>query len=54
MTDEKIMATVKPDGEWRQPEIEIVPRRVHNYIAHCYEEVPRTYLFDELDRKSVV
>ena len=24
------------------------PRTCHKYIAHCYEEVPRTYLFDEL------
>ncbi len=24
------------------------PREGHKYIAHCYEEVPRTYLFDEL------
>ena len=24
------------------------PREGHKYIAHCYKEVPRTYLFDEL------
>ena len=24
------------------------PREGHRYIAHCYEEIPRTYLFDEL------
>lgn len=24
------------------------PRSGHRFIAHCYEEVPRTYLFDEL------
>lgn len=24
------------------------PREGRKYIAHCYEEVPRTYLFDEL------
>jgi 16S rRNA (uracil1498-N3)-methyltransferase len=26
------------------------PRKGHKYIAHCYEEVPRTYLFDELHK----
>ena len=26
MTDEKIMATIKPDGEYWQPEIEKMPR----------------------------
>ena len=26
MTDEKIMATIKPDGEYWQPEIETMPR----------------------------
>ena len=29
------------------------PREGHKYIAHCYEEVPRTYLFDELQKSSV-
>ena len=24
------------------------PHEGRKYIAHCYEEVPRTYLFDEL------
>lgn len=24
------------------------PREGHRYIAHCYDEVPRSYLFDEL------
>ena len=28
------------------------PREGHKYIAHCYEEVPRTYLFDELQKTS--
>ncbi len=28
------------------------PREGHKYIAHCYEEVPRTYLFDELCQLS--
>ena len=28
------------------------PRKGHKYIAHCYEEVPRTYLFDELHKTS--
>ena len=28
------------------------PREGHQYIAHCYEEVPRTYLFDELQKTS--
>ena len=28
------------------------PREGHKYIAHCYEEVPRTYLFDELQQTS--
>ena len=26
MTDEKIMSTIKPDGEYWQPEIETMPR----------------------------
>lgn len=26
------------------------PREGKKYIAHCYEEIPRTYLFDELGR----
>ena len=29
------------------------PREGHKYIAHCYEEVPRTYLFDELQKIAV-
>jgi 16S rRNA (uracil1498-N3)-methyltransferase len=29
------------------------PREGHQYIAHCYEEVPRTYLFDELQKIAV-
>lgn len=28
------------------------PREGRKYIAHCYEEVPRTYLFDELCQLS--
>ena len=28
------------------------PRDGRRYIAHCYEEVPRTYLFDELCQAS--
>ena len=28
------------------------PREGHKYIAHCYEEVPRTYLFVELQKTS--
>ena len=28
------------------------PREGRKYIAHCYEEVPRTYLFDELRKPS--
>jgi len=28
------------------------PREGHKYIAHCYEDVPRTYLFDELQKTS--
>ena len=28
------------------------PRTGHKYIAHCYEEVPRTYLIDELQKTS--
>jgi len=28
------------------------PREGRKYIAHCYEEVPRTYLFDELRQLS--
>ena len=26
MTDEKIMSTIKPDGEYWQPELETMPR----------------------------
>ena len=28
------------------------PREGRKYIAHCYEEIPRTYLFDELQKPS--
>lgn len=28
------------------------PRRCRKYIAHCYEEIPRSYLFDELRQPS--
>jgi len=28
------------------------PREGRKYIAHCYEEIPRTYLFDELNRPA--
>lgn len=28
-------------------------REGRKYIAHCYEEVPRTYLFDELQKSSL-
>ena len=28
------------------------PRMCRKYIAHCYEEIPRTYLFDELRQSS--
>ena len=28
------------------------PRVCRKYIAHCYDEIPRTYLFDELRKKS--
>lgn len=28
------------------------PHEGRRYIAHCYEEVPRTYLFDELRKES--
>ena len=27
------------------------PRNGNKYIAHCYEEIPRTYLFEELKKK---
>ena len=29
------------------------PRNGKKYIAHCYEEIPRTYLFDELKKNGV-
>ena len=29
-------------------------REGRKYIAHCYEEIPRTYLFDELQKPSTV
>ena len=28
------------------------PREGRKYIAHCYEEIPRTYLFDELHKSA--
>jgi len=28
------------------------PREGRKYIAHCYEEIPRTYLFDELQQPT--
>ena len=28
------------------------PRSCRKYIAHCYEEIPRTYLFDELRKPA--
>ena len=28
------------------------PREGRKYIAHCYEEIPRSYLFDELQKLS--
>ena len=28
------------------------PREGRKFIAHCYEEIPRTYLFDELQKPS--
>lgn len=30
------------------------PRLERKYIAHCYEEIPRTYLYDELRKPSDV
>lgn len=30
------------------------PRQERKYIAHCYEEIPRTYLYDELRKPSDV
>jgi 16S rRNA (uracil1498-N3)-methyltransferase len=29
-----------------------MPRHCRKYIAHCYDEVPRSYLFDELNKPS--
>ncbi len=29
-----------------------IPNEGRKYIAHCYEEIPRTYLFDELRKPS--
>ena len=28
------------------------PRMDHRFIAHCYDEIPRTYLYDELRKLS--
>jgi 16S rRNA (uracil1498-N3)-methyltransferase len=28
------------------------PREGRKYIAHCYEEIPRSYLFEELQKPS--
>ena len=30
----------------------IQPRTGHQYIAHCYDEIPRSYLYDELRQLS--
>jgi len=30
------------------------PREGRKFIAHCYEEIPRTFLFDELQKPSIV
>jgi 16S rRNA (uracil1498-N3)-methyltransferase len=30
------------------------PREGRKFIAHCYEEVPRTYLFDELRKPAEI
>jgi len=30
------------------------PRKERKFIAHCYEEIPRTYLYDELRKPSEV
>lgn len=32
----------------------VEPRTSRKYIAHCYDEIPRTYLFDELRKPSDV
>jgi 16S rRNA (uracil1498-N3)-methyltransferase len=29
-----------------------LPRNGKKYIAHCYHEIPRTYLFDELQKNE--
>ena len=55
-----IAATKQSHKAWKTQVNEIVPfnefiRLPHScrkYIAHCYEEVPRTYLFDELRKPS--
>lgn len=55
-----IAATKQSHKAWKTQVNEIVPfnefiRLPHpcrKYIAHCYEEVPRTYLFDELRKPS--
>ena len=30
------------------------PREGRKYIAHCYDEIPRSYLFDELQKPSTI
>ena len=55
-----IAATKQSHKAWKTQVNEIVPFNVfirlphscRKYIAHCYEEVPRTYLFDELRKPS--
>ena len=55
-----IAATKQSHKAWKTQVNEVVPfnefiRLPHpcrKYIAHCYEEVPRTYLFDELRKPS--
>ena len=47
MTDEKIMATIKPDGEYWQPEIETMPREQLRQLQ--VKKLKETYLISRVN-----
>ena len=59
--DKIVVAAVKQSRKAWKPQVNemtafqdfiATPRQGRKYIAHCYEEIPRTYLFDELRKPS--
>lgn len=59
--DKIVVSAVKQSRKaWKPAVNEIVsfadfiaqPREGHKYIAHCYDEIPRTYLYEELQKPS--